>query len=290
MGHGGPRAGSRQLGQAAARLPNTAPLVLLDTCGTPAGPPPPGHPRDPRLPAHDLVGEEDPAHLWVLVLPFVDDGLGGGRERAGGCHRRPAPCPSPATAPACPRNTDPPWVTPARLGDPDGSRGGSSGWERDRAGSARGWVCSRAHLRVCAHARVRARLRVHSCMCPHCTARLPSCRCTDACLCTWRGVQAHVCPLCTPGCAHTAAWPYNPPHVRALTDVPALHAHVCAHVYRCACSAQLHAHAQTCPPGTPTCAHACAGGPGSSVADGVGDCRPGQAASPTPLPAWTWSR
>lgn len=27
------------------------------------------------LPAHDLVGEEDAAHLWILVLAFVQDGL-----------------------------------------------------------------------------------------------------------------------------------------------------------------------------------------------------------------------
>lgn len=36
--------------------------------------------RSPRSsPAHDLVCQEDPAHLGVLVLPFVDDGLRGER-------------------------------------------------------------------------------------------------------------------------------------------------------------------------------------------------------------------
>lgn len=29
------------------------------------------------LPAHDLVGEEDATHLWVLVLTFIQDGLMG---------------------------------------------------------------------------------------------------------------------------------------------------------------------------------------------------------------------
>lgn len=27
------------------------------------------------LPAHDLVGEEDATHLWILILAFVQDGL-----------------------------------------------------------------------------------------------------------------------------------------------------------------------------------------------------------------------
>lgn len=27
------------------------------------------------VPAHDLMGEEDAAHLWILVLAFVQDGL-----------------------------------------------------------------------------------------------------------------------------------------------------------------------------------------------------------------------
>ena len=41
------------------------------------------HMRD--VPAHDLVGEEDPAHLRVLVLALVDDGLEGEGEQLSSC-------------------------------------------------------------------------------------------------------------------------------------------------------------------------------------------------------------
>lgn len=44
--------------------------------------------RSPRSsPAHDLVCQEDPAHLGVLVLPFVDDGLRGERGEVRACSR-----------------------------------------------------------------------------------------------------------------------------------------------------------------------------------------------------------
>lgn len=32
----------------------------------------------PISPAHDLVGEQHSAHFGILVLPFIDDGLGEG--------------------------------------------------------------------------------------------------------------------------------------------------------------------------------------------------------------------
>lgn len=41
------------------------------------------HARIPASsPAHDLVCQQDPTHLGVLVLPFVDDGLRRGERRA----------------------------------------------------------------------------------------------------------------------------------------------------------------------------------------------------------------
>lgn len=34
-------------------------------------------------PAHDLMSEQHSAHFGVLVLPLIDDGLGGEGERTG---------------------------------------------------------------------------------------------------------------------------------------------------------------------------------------------------------------
>lgn len=252
MGHGGPRAGSRQLGQAAARLPNTAPLVLPDTRGTPAGPPPPGHPRDPRLPAHDLVGEEDPAHLWVLVLTFVDDGLGGGRERAGGVPPPPGTLPVP-----CHRSSLSPKHGPS-LGDPSQAGGPrwQPGWEQWVGEGPGGEPCTppslcprtRACMAACAQlyvptphgtpafVPVHRRVFVHVEGCA--STRVPTLRtwvCAygclalqpPACVCTYRRAClarpcvrtcVQMCLLCTAACTRT--------------DVPARHAHVCTRVCR----------------------------------------------------------
>lgn len=45
----------------------------------------PGRPRPPARgsPAHDLVGQQHAAHLRVLVLALVDDGLSGDKQRRG---------------------------------------------------------------------------------------------------------------------------------------------------------------------------------------------------------------
>lgn len=43
--------------------------------------PPTARPPALRSPAHDLVGQQHAAHLRVLVLALVDDGLSGGKQR-----------------------------------------------------------------------------------------------------------------------------------------------------------------------------------------------------------------
>ena len=142
-----------------------------------------------------------------------------------------------------------------------------------------------SHGCVCARAcpRTRVRLCVHGCVCPRCAqlyapvhtllqALVHACLRASAQTCVRAGGGVCKCRCAQPAHpgVHGPLRGLTHPHACALTDVPALHTRVCAHAYRCACSAQLHAHAQTCPPGTPTCAHACAVGPRGSVADGVG--------------------
>lgn len=62
-----------QLGGVARRLQHR-----LHRLGWRRGRPPPG-----GSPAHDLVGQQHAAHLWVLVLAFINDGLRGGQAEAG---------------------------------------------------------------------------------------------------------------------------------------------------------------------------------------------------------------
>ena len=39
------------------------------------------------LPAHDLVGQQDPTHLWVFILALIDNRLKDGEEKKRN-HRR----------------------------------------------------------------------------------------------------------------------------------------------------------------------------------------------------------
>lgn len=54
---------------------------FVAAAGAEATHPPAAHPAGRRSPAHDLVGQQHTAHLRVLVLALIDDGLHGDTQR-----------------------------------------------------------------------------------------------------------------------------------------------------------------------------------------------------------------
>lgn len=178
------------------------------------------------VPAHDLVCEEDPAHLWVLVLPLVDDGLGraksaqGGATISGPLSLCPARVPHTCPLSPHPQPRHPPRVAPVGLQGPEGHRV---------------QPCSPSHLCVpqhtCTRVRPAPRAHVHELTraCLHTRAQACAClahMCTDV-----PALPMHV-QMCLPGthvyrrplwhtpCAHACA--RHQPHAVTCLDMESM--------------------------------------------------------------------